>query len=138
MNGGRGIAVKSSDLVTVGWAYGQPDASLAMAMLRSAGIPVYVQSYYTLSVAWHWTQAFGGMAVQVPASQAAAAAEILADFQGTSSRWRKLHYLFLALIVFFWIGLPPPSNGFCVNGRRPMHSGDSASLSGRSSAAGPS
>ena len=128
--------MRSSDLVTVGWAYGQPDSALAMAMLRSAGIPVYIQSYYTLSVAWHWTQAFGGMAVQVPASEGAAAAEILAGFQGTSSRWRKLLYLLFAITVLLWVSVPPPPNGFSAAWRRPLSQGPSASASGGAPVAG--
>lgn len=106
------MSSKDPDLVTVGWAYSTTDAGLAMAMLRTGGIPVFAQSLHFLSVAWNHSQALGGIAIMVPAAEAGTAADMLAGFQGTSSRWRGLYYLLLAVVVFLWVGVPPPSNGF--------------------------
>ena len=84
-----------------------------MAMLRTAGIPVFAQSLHFLSVAWHRAQALDGIAIMVPASEAGNAADILSGFRGTSSRWRGLYYLLLAVVLALWVAVPPPSNGFC-------------------------
>ena len=83
-----------------------------MAMLRTAGTPVFAQSLHFLSVAWHRSQALGGIAIMVPASEAETAADILVGFQGTSSRWRGLYYLLLAVVLALWVAVPPPSTGF--------------------------
>ena len=88
-----------------------------MAMLRTAGIPVFAQSLHFLSVAWHRSQALGGIAIMVPASEAGTAANILGGFQGTSSRWRGLYYILLAVVVALWVAVPPPSNGFSAAAR---------------------
>jgi len=83
-----------------------------MAMLRTAGIPVFAQSLHFLSVGWDHSHALGGIAIMVPASDADDASDILAGFRGTSSRWRGLYYLLLAVVIFLWVGVPPPSSGF--------------------------
>lgn len=105
--------MKNSELVTIGWAYGASDAYLAVSMLRSAGIPVYPESLHYLNMNWPLSHAFGGIAIQVPGSEAPEAWEILAGFEGnTARRWRRLHWLAVAVIVFLLMGLPPPSNGY--------------------------
>ncbi len=110
-----------SNLVTVGWAYGAADAALATAMLKSARIPVHASDYYTLSVAWHWIHALGGIRLRVPASEANAAIEILGEFQGTPSRWRKWTWIAVAVMIFFCFSTPPPSTGLVATGQsRPV------------------
>ncbi len=78
--------MKQSELVTIGWAHGTFDAYLAMSMLISAGIPVHTQPLHTLNANWTLSQAFGGIAIQVPPSEAADAWDILADFKGNTGR----------------------------------------------------
>ena len=110
--------MKQSELVTIGWAYGTSDAYLARSMLTSAGIPVYTESLHILNANWPWSQAFGGIAIQVPGSEAIDAWEVLSDFAGNSARrWRRWHWLVFAAIVFLWMGLPPPSNGYTPSAR---------------------
>ena len=111
-------AVKHSDLVTIGWAYGTSDAYLALAMLKSAGIPVHLESLHYLNANWPFAHAFGGIAIEVPGSEAPDAWEVLAGFRGnTARRWRRWQWLVLAAVVFLWIGVPPPSNGSIASAR---------------------
>lgn len=110
--------MKNSDLVTIGWAYGTLDAYLAFSMLKSAGIPVHLESLHYLNANWPFAHALGGIAVEVPGSEAPDAWEILASFRGnTTRRWRRWHWLFLAAAIFLWIGVPPPPSGYVASAR---------------------
>ena len=105
--------MKKDELVTTGWAHGTFDAYLAMSMLMSAGIPVHAQPLHTQNANWTLSQAFGGIAIQVPGSEAAEAREVLSDFKGNSGRrWRRWNYLVFAVLVLFLANLPPPANGY--------------------------
>jgi hypothetical protein len=115
---GRDPQVKPSELVTIGWAHGTFDAYLAMSMLMSAGIPVHAQPLHTLNANWTLSQAFGGIAIQVPGTGAAEAWEILSGFNGNSDRrWRRWSYLVFAVLVLFLANLPPPANGYTPSTR---------------------
>ncbi|MGF1592014.1 MAG: hypothetical protein ACFCUW_01970 [Kiloniellaceae bacterium] len=109
-----------SDLVTVGWAYGQAEAAVVSALLGGSGIRVFPHTWYVASVQWHWTHALGGIELKVPASQAADAAELLADCpverRPRSWQWRLL-VGGVSLAVLFLCSLPPPASGFFIAGR---------------------
>jgi hypothetical protein len=116
-------------LVTVGWAYGMPEAAMARALLESHGIMVFAQSWYTLTVHWHLSHAFGGIALCVPGSQRDAALEILADFV-PARRKRGLWRLLVAVLVWVWLGFPPPPTGFILAGLRPAPARATTPLTG--------
>mgnify|MGYP000583428482 CR=1 FL=1 len=106
------------ELVTVGWAYGMPETALALSLLESHGIRAFPQSWYMLTVDWTLSHALGGIALCVPASQRAAAAEILADCVPTRRR-RPLWWLAVMVMIWAWVGFPPPPTGFVLAGPRP-------------------
>ncbi len=114
--------MKTSCFVTVGWAYGQAEAALAVALLGSAGIRAFPHTWSVATVQWHWTHALGGIALQVPADQAADAAELLADNPIVR---RPRHWLWrllvaaVAVAVLFWVSIPPPPSGFFPAALRP-------------------
>lgn len=58
------------------------EAELALSALRAAGIPAYARDRQTVGVDWFLANALGGIRVEVPASQAAAASEILEGASG--------------------------------------------------------
>jgi hypothetical protein len=45
------------------------EAYLARAFLQSSGVRCYLSHEYTLSVAWNWTNALGGLRLMVPVSE---------------------------------------------------------------------
>lgn len=114
--------MKHSDLVTVGWAYGQADLALAAALLGSAGIRAFPHSWYMASVDWAKTHALGGIALQVPAEQAADALTLLDENPITrrprSWLWRLLAAA-VSVAVLVLIAIPPPSTGFFAAALRP-------------------
>ncbi|WP_340119062.1 hypothetical protein [Pelagibius sp. 7325] len=107
--------MRQSELITIGWAYGQAEACLAMAMLGASGIRVMPHSYAMVSVQWDLTHALGGIALQVPAEQAANAAAILSG-QSMMGRpgtlWRRLLATVAFIAVFLAFNVPPPAAGF--------------------------
>jgi len=115
--------VRDSELIAVGWAYGQAEAALALGLLNASGIMVFAHSWHVLSVQWHWTHALGGIELRVPVSQAAAALELLDGFQVTP-RPRSLLRRLLTGVIFvaalILVNLPPPSAGFFAAARRPV------------------
>jgi len=114
--------VREGNLVTVGWAYGQAEAGLAMALLGSAGIRVFADTWYLASMNWTLTHAFGGIALQVPASEAKEAAAILAEFPiaRRPRPWsRRLLGGAVMLAVFLTLGFPPPPYGLHARRLRP-------------------
>ena len=115
------------ELVTVGWAYGMPEASLALSLLESHGIRAFSQSWYMLTVDWTLSHALGGIALCVPASQRSAAMEILADFVPTRRR-RPLWWLLVMVLIWGWAGFPPPPSGFALAGPRPAQTRTTAPL----------
>lgn len=115
--------MRNSDFVTVGWAYGQAEAALAMALLGSAGIRVFPHTWYVASVQWHWTHALGGIALRVSTDQAADAITLLTEYPITSRprRWtRRLLAAAVFTAIFLLMGFPPPPSGlFTASSRRP-------------------
>ncbi|MEQ9607150.1 MAG: hypothetical protein RLN99_05725 [Kiloniellaceae bacterium] len=104
-----------SELTTIGWAYGQAEAGLAMAMLGASGIRVVPHSYAMASVQWDLTHALGGIALQVPAGQAGDAAAILAGqsmMRRPRTWWRRLLAAVAFIAVFLAFNVPPPATGF--------------------------
>lgn len=117
--------MKNSELATVGWAYGQADAALAVALLGASGIKVFPHSWYTASVQWHWTHALGGIELRVPASQAPHAIALLADRPSARRprSWpRRLLVTAVAIVVLIWMSIPPPSSGTVAATSRPPRS----------------
>lgn len=115
------MAQERCELVTVGWAYGMPEAALALSLLKSHGVRAFPQSWYTLTMHWHLTHALGGIALCVPASQRGVALEILADFEPTR-RKRALWRILVMVLVWVWVALPPPPSSFVLAGPRPAPS----------------
>jgi len=68
----------TDNLVTIG-RYSTPyEANLVKSQLESAGIPGFVADEHTVGMNWLYSNALGGVKVQVPESQAYEAQQILA------------------------------------------------------------
>ncbi len=66
-------------LVTIG-SYSTPyEANMVKSRLESAGIPAFVADEYTIGMNWLYSNALGGVKVQVPKSLAVEAQELLAS-----------------------------------------------------------
>ena len=65
-------------LVTIATFSTPFDANMAKSVLESAGIPVFIADEYTIGMNWLYSNALGGVKVQVPESVACEAREILA------------------------------------------------------------
>lgn len=107
--------------MTVGRAYGVADAALAEAMLSAHGIKVFPDIWYSHSMQWQLTHAFGGVELRVPVSMAGDALDLLADFQAEPrprSPARRLFITLVALIVLVLMNIPLPAAGFYASGLR--------------------
>jgi hypothetical protein len=67
------------DLVTVARYRDLAAAEVAQTALESAGIKTYVQDAHTVTMNWAWSNALGGVRLQVAPSDEASAKEILAQ-----------------------------------------------------------
>lgn len=66
-------------MVTIA-SYSTPyEANIVKSQLESAGIPVFIADEYTIGMNWMYSNALGGVKVQVPESLAAEAQELLAS-----------------------------------------------------------
>lgn len=99
-------------MTIIGWGYGIADTAVAVSMLESAGIPVHAHSRQTVSVAWNWTHALGGIAIQVPSGRAREASAVLAGYEPVSHRRFTLRRALVLIAVWFWFGVPPPATGY--------------------------
>lgn len=88
-------------------------------MREAAGIVVVPTTRRTVSVAWHWTDALGGIEIKVPQAQTAAAIAILSRFEPQYPRPRRLIRVIGFVMAFIALQIPPPSSGFFVV-RRPQ------------------
>lgn len=104
--------MRSPNLITVGYAYGMPEAAMASALLESAGIMVFRHPWHTVCNVWDKAHAFGGIEIQVPASQAQDAAALLADFQLIARPRQRLFRLLVCIAATLMIAVPPPASGF--------------------------
>ena len=68
----------TDNLVTLATFSTPIDANMAKSVLESAGIPVFIADEYTIGMNWLYSNALGGVKVQVPESVACEAREILA------------------------------------------------------------
>jgi hypothetical protein len=67
----------TGNLVTIG-SYSTPyEANMVKSQLESAGIPVFVADEHTVGMNWLYSNALGGVKVQVPESLASEAQQIL-------------------------------------------------------------
>lgn len=74
----------TENLVTIG-SYSTPyEANMVKSQLESAGIPVFVADEHTVGMNWLYSNALGGVKVQVPESLASEAQSILASEAETS------------------------------------------------------
>ena len=65
-------------MVTIG-SYSTPyEANMVKSQLESAGIPVFIADEFTIGMNWLYSNALGGVKVQVPESLALEAQELLA------------------------------------------------------------
>jgi hypothetical protein len=71
-------------LVTIGSFSTPYEANLVKSQLESAGIPAFVADEYTVGMNWLYSNALGGVKVQVPESLASEAQQILAAETGPS------------------------------------------------------
>ena len=67
------------DLVTVGRYRDSPAAFVARAVLEDAGIECFLRDENTVGMNWLWSDAVGGMRLQVAAKDEAAANEVLSQ-----------------------------------------------------------
>jgi DNA-directed RNA polymerase subunit M/transcription elongation factor TFIIS len=69
----------TENLVTIG-RYSTPyEANMVKSQLESAGIPAFVADEHVIGMNWLYSNALGGVKVQVPESLASEALEILAS-----------------------------------------------------------
>ena len=69
----------TENLVTIG-RYSMPyEANMVKSQLESAGIPAFVADEYTVGMNWLYSNALGGVKVQVPESLESEAKKILAS-----------------------------------------------------------
>lgn len=68
----------TENLVTIARYSTTYEANMVKSQLESAGIPAFVADEYTIGVNWLYSNALGGVKVQVPESLAPEALEILA------------------------------------------------------------
>lgn len=69
----------NENLVTIG-KYSTPyEANMVKSQLESAGIPVFIADEFTIGMNWLYSNALGGVKVQVPESLALEAQELLAS-----------------------------------------------------------
>lgn len=66
-----------ADFVTVAAFDAAPDAYIIKGLLEQAGIPAFISNEHLVGVQWLYSNAVGGVQVQVPAEHAAAALEVL-------------------------------------------------------------
>ena len=66
-----------ADFVTVAAFDAAPDAYIIKGLLEQAGIPAFINNEHLVGVQWLYSNAVGGVQVQVPAEHAAAALEVL-------------------------------------------------------------
>lgn len=71
------VEVTSRNLVTVASYRDLPNADLARAALESAGIPAWIQDDNLVRMDWFYSNAIGGIRLQVDAGDAEAARELL-------------------------------------------------------------
>lgn len=72
-------------MVTIG-SYSTPyEANMVKSQLESAGIPVFIADEFTIGMNWLYSNALGGVKVQVPESLALEAQEFLATEVKTST-----------------------------------------------------
>ncbi|MEO3430100.1 hypothetical protein AAFN88_14665 [Pelagibius sp. CAU 1746] len=93
-----------------------------MALLRAAGIEVFPDTWYFASADWTKTHAFGGIALRVPADQAADALTLLVEYPITSRprRWTgRLLAAALFTAIYLLMVFPPPPSGFFPATLRP-------------------
>ncbi|MCL2760259.1 MAG: DUF2007 domain-containing protein [Desulfuromonadales bacterium] len=67
----------TENFVTIATYSAPYEANLAKASLESAGIPVFIADEYTIGINWLYSNALGGVKVQVPESMAKQAYELL-------------------------------------------------------------
>jgi len=74
-------------MVTIG-RYSTPyEANMVKSQLESAGIPVFIADEFTIGMNWLYSNALGGVKVQVPESLALEAQELLAtEFETPHTR----------------------------------------------------
>lgn len=97
-------------LANVAYACGPADIALALSRLEANGLVVFPAFHYTVSNAWHWTLALGGVALKVPLSQVASAEALLGELRPITQRPGMLA-LTVCLLGFLVAWLPPPVSG---------------------------
>src|SRR5260370_17361888 len=75
----------SDTLVTVGTFWSPVEANLARNRLEAAGMQAFLVSEESVSMAWHLTNAFGGVKLQVGDGDAEEAQAILAECNSSGS-----------------------------------------------------
>jgi hypothetical protein len=71
--------MNSNALVTVATFSFPHEAHVAVARLEAVGIPVFIADEYTINMQWLYSNALGGVKVQVPAEFVAKSKEILQE-----------------------------------------------------------
>lgn len=95
--------MKHSKLTTVAHVHGSGCAGLMIALLRGAGIPAFIDDFYTGHVFSDASYAFGGMRIQVPnhhATEAQALIGSVSPFSSTPMRWLRAIILMTMFLTF--------------------------------------
>jgi hypothetical protein len=107
-------ARRRPDLETVAIAYSQPELAVLLSYLANRGIRAMPLGYGHAALQWDWTIALGGIAIRVPAADAAAARDALSAIERrayrggiyTDTLWLDVA---LTLLVFVTLLVPPPA-----------------------------
>lgn len=123
-----------SGLAVVAVLYSPGECAVVLSRLRAAGIAAVADSWYTGTVAWHWTVALGGMRILVPVPELEAASSLLAERsedllpRPAYSRHWVLNAV-VAVLILLLSGFPPPAR---IRGSyHPPAAGAGAAMDGR-------
>jgi hypothetical protein len=97
--------------VTIGWAYGLPEATVAVSVVQAAGIPVHSATFHVAGVATHWMVLLGGIELRVPVHSAQAALACLAGEEAVPPRRRSAACKLLLIVLFLLSSVPAPPGG---------------------------
>ncbi|MGG4603753.1 DUF2007 domain-containing protein [Paenalcaligenes sp. Me131] len=77
-------------LVTISRYSFPHEAYVARALLESEGIPVFLADEHTITMQWLYSNALGGVRLQVPETFAARAVELLAECTDNAAQDEEL------------------------------------------------
>lgn len=96
---------------TVAYGFGGIDAGLLISSLEAHGFHPSTGNYHLSTTGAHLAQATGGIAIRVPAHEAAEAMALLQDTGHPVWSSARLHVKLVLVLALFLAMLPPPGLG---------------------------